>query len=179
MDKPGEAEGLIEDLRDNGGIEPSAFELKSIMYGRLGLFHDLQRVVDQMEKSGFEIDTVCANMVLSTYGTHGDHMEMVSWLQKMRSLGIPLSVRTYNSVSNSCPTIMKMAVELNDLPLSIEELDASLEGGEAMVVRELLESCVILEEVVVWDSLEAKLDLHGFHLGSSYLIMLLWLEEMQ
>ena len=74
---------------------------------------------------------------------------------------------------------MKMVVELNDLPLSIEELDASLEGGEAMVVRELLESCVILEEVMVWDSLEAKLDLHEFHLGSSYLIMLLWLEEMQ
>ena len=74
---------------------------------------------------------------------------------------------------------MKMVVELNDLPLSIEELDVSLEGGEAMVVRELLESCVILEEVMVWDSLEAKLDLHGCHLGSSYLIMLLWLEEMQ
>ena len=40
-----------------------------------------------MEKSGFEIDTVCTNMVLSTYGTHGEHMEMVSWLQRMRSLG--------------------------------------------------------------------------------------------
>lgn len=181
MDRPREAENLVQDLRDNGGLEPTAFELKSIMYGygRLGLFQDLQRVVDQMEKSGLVIDTVCSNMVLSTYGIHGEHMKMVSWLQRMKNSGIPFSVRTYNSVSNSCPTIMRKMVELNDLPLSIKELDASLEGGEGMVVRELVESCVILEEVMVWDSLEAKLDLHGFHLGSSYLVMLLWLEEMQ
>ncbi|KAE9611559.1 hypothetical protein Lal_00011913 [Lupinus albus] len=180
MDRPREAENLVQDLRDNGGLEPSAFELKSIVYGygRLGLFQDLQRVVDQMEKSGFVIDTVCSNMVLSTYGIHGEHMEMVSWLQRMRNSGIPFSVRTYNSVSNSCPTIMRKMVELNDLPLSIGELDASLEGGEAMLVKEMLGSCVILEEVMVWSSLEVKLDLHGFHLGSSYLVMLLWLEEM-
>ncbi|XP_015941846.1 pentatricopeptide repeat-containing protein At2g17033 [Arachis duranensis] len=182
MDRPREAEDLVEDLRGNGGgIDPSAFELKSIMYGygRLGLFHDLQRVVDQMKRGGFEIDTVCANMLLSTYGTHGEHMEMVSWLKKMRSSGISFSVRTYNSVSNSCPMITRMMAELNELPLSIEELNVRLEGGEAMVVKELLDSCVILEEVMVWDSSEAKLDLHGCHLGSSYLIMLLWLKEMR
>ncbi|KAK7270161.1 hypothetical protein RIF29_23105 [Crotalaria pallida] len=182
MDRPCEAENLVQDLRDNGGLEPSAFELKSIVYGygRLGLFQDLQRVVDQMEKSGFAIDTVCSNMVLSTYGNHGEHMEMVTWLRRMRNSGIPFSIRTYNSVSNSCPTIMRKMVELNDdLPLSIEELNASLEGGEAIVVKELLQYSLILEEVMVWGSLEAKLDLHGFHLGSSYLVMLLWLEEMQ
>ncbi|XLS64394.1 hypothetical protein HN51_024368, partial [Arachis hypogaea] len=52
MDKPCEAEDLVEDLRDNGrAIGPSAFELKSVIYsyGRLGLFHDLQRVMDQMK----------------------------------------------------------------------------------------------------------------------------------
>ncbi|QHO14195.1 hypothetical protein S83_052960 [Arachis hypogaea] len=44
MDRSREAEDLVEGLRGNGGaIDPSAFELKSIMYGygRLGLFHDL------------------------------------------------------------------------------------------------------------------------------------------
>ena len=43
MDRPHGPEGLVEDLRGNGRIEPSAFELKSIMYGyeRLGLFDDL------------------------------------------------------------------------------------------------------------------------------------------
>ncbi|XP_061337480.1 pentatricopeptide repeat-containing protein At2g17033-like [Gastrolobium bilobum] len=181
MNRPREAEHLVGDLRDNGGLQPSAFELKSIIYGygRLGLFQDLQRVVDQMEKSGFVIDTVCSSMVLSAFGIHGKHVEMVSWLQRMRNSGVPFSIRTYNSVSNSCPTIMRMMMELHDFPLSIEELIGSLEGGEGMVVRELLVSSVILEEVMVWGSSEAKLDLHGFHLGSSYLIMLLWLEEMQ
>ena len=43
MDRSHRPEGLVEDLRGNAGIEPSAFELKSIMYGyeRLGLFDDL------------------------------------------------------------------------------------------------------------------------------------------
>ncbi|QHN87132.1 Pentatricopeptide repeat-containing protein [Arachis hypogaea] len=52
MDRPREADDFVEDLRGNdGAIDPSAFELKSIMYGfgRLGWFHDLQRVVDQMK----------------------------------------------------------------------------------------------------------------------------------
>lgn len=180
MDRPHEAENLVQDLRENGGLQPSAFEFKSILYGygRLGLFQDLNRVVEQMEKSGFAIDTVCSNMVLSTYGIHGEHVEMVSWLRRMRNSGVPFSIRTYNSVSNSCPTIMRKMVGFKDLALSVEELSGSLEGGEAMVVKELLECSGILEEVMVWDSLETKLDLHGFHLGSSYLIMLLWLEEM-
>ncbi|XP_012570240.1 pentatricopeptide repeat-containing protein At2g17033 [Cicer arietinum] len=194
MDKPREAENLVRDLSrtdgddDNNGngqfrFQPSAFEFKGILYGygRLGMFHDLLRVVDQMEKNGFVIDTVCYNMVLSTYGKHGEHVEMVSWLRRMRDSGVPFSIRTYNSVSNSCPTIMRKVVDMdmNELVLSIEELNGSLEGGEAMVVKELVSCSVILEEVMVWDSKEVKLDLHGFHLGSAYLVMLLWLEEMQ
>lgn len=194
MDKPREAENLVRDLSrtdgddDNNGngqfrFQPSAFEFKGILYGygRLGMFHDLLRVVDQMEKNGFVIDTVCYNMVLSTYGKHGEHVEMVSWLRRMRDSGVPFSIRTYNSVSNSCPTIMRKVVDMdmNELVLSIEELNGSLEGGEAMVVKELVLCSVILEEVMVWDSKEVKLDLHGFHLGSAYLVMLLWLEEMQ
>ena len=48
-----------------------------------------------------------------------------------------------------------------------------------MMVQELINSTEILEEVMVWDSKQAKLDLHGLHLGSSYLIMLLGLQEMK
>ncbi|TKY50722.1 Pentatricopeptide repeat-containing protein [Spatholobus suberectus] len=179
MDRPREAEGL---RHDGGlGLQPSGFEFKSIAYGygRLGLFEDMHRVVDEMEKSGFVVDTVCYNMVLSTYGIHGEHVQMVWWLRRMRNSGVPFSIRTFNSVSNCCPTVMEMTGKLNELPLSIEELDEQLRGGEGMVVRELLGCCVILEEVMVWDSSEVKLDLHGFHLGSAYLIVLLWLEEMQ
>lgn len=190
MDKPREAENLIQDFKQTGGgpggdriqIQPSAFEFKSIIYGygRLGLFQDMVRVVDEMERNGFLMDTVCYNMVLSSYGIHGEHFEMVSWLRRMRNAGVPFSIRTYNSVSNSCPTIMRKVVELNDLPLSIEELlNECLVGGEAMVIKELLSCCAIFEEVMVWDSSRVKMDLHGFHLGSAYLVMLLWFEEMQ
>ncbi|KAJ1437553.1 Tetratricopeptide-like helical domain superfamily [Sesbania bispinosa] len=113
MDRPREAEKLVQDLRDNNGaLQPSAFELKSIVYGygRLGLFQDLLRVVDQMERTGFVIDTVFSNMILSTYGIHRQHVEMFSWLRRMRDLGVPFSIRTYNSVTNSCPTIMRKMV---------------------------------------------------------------------
>lgn len=187
MDKPREAENLVQEFKqtDGGGkiqLQPSAFEFKSILYGygRLGLFHDLNRVVDEMENNGFVIDTVCYNMILSSFGIHEEYVEMVSWLTRMRNSGVPFSVRTYNSVSNSCPTIMRNVVDLNDLALSIEELlNVCMEGWEATVVKELLSCNVIFDEVMVWDSKEVKLDLHGFHLGSAYLVMLLWLEEMQ
>ncbi|XP_058753486.1 pentatricopeptide repeat-containing protein At2g17033-like [Vicia villosa] len=190
MDKPREAENLIQDFQQTDGgpggdriqIQPSAFEFKSIIYGygRLGLFQDMVRVVDEMEKNRFVMDTVCYNMVLSTYGIHGEHGEMVSWLRRMRNSGVPFSIRTYNSVSNSCPTIMRKVVELNDLALSMEELlSECLVGGEATVIKELLSCCAIFEEVMVWDSSRVKMDLHGFHLGSTYLVMLLWFEEMQ
>ncbi|AES62917.1 pentatricopeptide (PPR) repeat protein [Medicago truncatula] len=173
MDKPREAENLVQEFKrtDGGGkiqLQPSAFEFKSIL------------VVDEMENNGFVIDTVCYNMVLSSFGIHGEYVEMVSWLTRMRNSGVPFSVRTYNSVSNSCPTVMRKVVDLNDLAFSIEELlNSCLEGGEAMVVKELLSCNVLFDEVMVWDSKEVKLDLHGFHLGSAYLVMLLWLEEMQ
>ncbi|XP_054780429.1 pentatricopeptide repeat-containing protein At2g17033 isoform X2 [Prosopis cineraria] len=180
MDRPCEAENLVKDMRIKG-LEPSPFEFKSIMYGygRLGLIQDLERILVQMEKEEFAIDTVCSNMVLSAYGIHGERTKMALWLQRMRNSSIPFSIRTYNSVLNSCAVIMRKLVDLNGFPLSIEELNASLERDEAMVVQELMRSTMILEEVMVWGSKQAKLDLHGLHLGSSYLIMLLWLEEMR
>ncbi|XP_028797359.1 pentatricopeptide repeat-containing protein At2g17033-like [Neltuma alba] len=153
MDRPCEAENLVENMRIKA-LEPSAFEFKSIMYGygRLGLFQDSERLLVQMEKEGFVIDTVCSNMVLSAYGMHGEPTNMVSWLQRMRKTSIPFSKRTYNYVLNSCPVLMRKLVDLNGFPLSIEELNASLEGDEAMVVGELIRSTEILEEVMVWDS---------------------------
>ncbi|XP_028764434.1 pentatricopeptide repeat-containing protein At2g17033-like [Neltuma alba] len=166
MDRPCEAENLVENMRIKA-LEPSAFEFKSIIH------------LIQMEKEGFVIDTVCSNMVLSAYGMHGELTKTVSWLQRMRNTLIPFSKRTYNSVLNSWPVLMRKLVDLNGFPLSIEELNAGLEGDEAMVVGELIRSTEILEEVMVWDSKQAKLDLHGLHLGSSCLIMLLWLQEMR
>ena len=78
----------------------------------------------------------------------------------MKNLGIPFSVRTYNSVLNSCPTIMTKLLNSNGFPVSMEELlNTGLKADEAMVVCELVESSSILEELMVWNFSEAKLAL--------------------
>ncbi|KAL5561259.1 hypothetical protein UlMin_031006 [Ulmus minor] len=178
MDRPGEAESLIEEMKDKG-LKPSVFEFRSVMYsyGRLGLLEDMIRIANQMESEGLEIDTVSSNMILSSYGVNRDLPQMVLWLRKMKASGIPFSIRTYNTVLNSCPTIMQRLQSLNEIPLSME-LNETLSGEEAQLVSELVGSKV-LEEVMVWDSSQAKLDLHGMHLGSAYVIMLEWMLELQ
>ncbi|XP_034228467.1 pentatricopeptide repeat-containing protein At2g17033 [Prunus dulcis] len=179
MDRPREADNLIEEMRVKG-LKPSVFEFRSVVYGygRLGLFEDMLKVVEQMENQGIAIDTICSNMVLSSYGAHSELAAMLVWLRKMKSLSLPFSIRTYNSVLNSCLTIMAMLQEPKDFPCSIEELNGVLNGDEALLVKELVESTV-LDEVMVWEPLEAKLDLHGMHLGSAYLILLEWFEAMR
>ncbi|KAF5745780.1 pentatricopeptide repeat-containing protein [Tripterygium wilfordii] len=177
--EPKGAQNLIEEMRMKG-IKPSLFEFRSVLYayGRLGLFADMQRSIDEIENEGFKIDTVCSNMVLSSYGAHDELPRMVSWLQKMRTSGIQMSTRTYNTTLNSCPTLTRMLQGSNDFPVSITELVEILSESEVLLVKELACSSV-LEEAMEWDSMEAKLDLHGMHLGSAYLIMLQWMEEMR
>ncbi|KAK7838616.1 pentatricopeptide repeat-containing protein At2g17033 [Quercus suber] len=180
-----EAEKVFDEMRVRG-VKVSRFEFRCVLYGygRLGLFEDMERVVNLMESEGFVADTICCNMILSAYGCHCELARMVLWLRKMRASQISFSIRTYNSVLNSCPTIMSMMVQdmetgMDTLPLSIGELSGVLSGDEALVVKELVESNSVLEEVMTWDSLEGKLDLHGMHLGSCYLMMLKWMEELQ
>ncbi|KAL0365706.1 UNVERIFIED_CONTAM: Pentatricopeptide repeat-containing protein [Sesamum angustifolium] len=131
-----------------------------------------------MEKDGFELDTVGCNMVLSSFGAHNELPEMLSWLKKMRNLGIPFSIRTYNSVLNSCPTINLMLEDMKKLPLSTDELMGDLKVEEANVVLELLKSTV-LDHVMEWGSSELKLDLHGMHLSTAYLVLLQWFKELK
>lgn len=178
IDFPKEAENLMEEMKGIG-IKLSVFEYRSVIYayGRLGLFQEMKRIVGLMEGEGFELDVVCTNMVLSSLGTHGELTEMVSWVKKIKELGIPFSVRTYNSVLNSCPKIMSMVQDLKTFPLSLEELLENLLGDEAALVQELMGSSV-LAEAMEWNSSELKLDLHGMHLGSAYLIMLQWFKEL-
>ncbi|KAB2636287.1 pentatricopeptide repeat-containing protein [Pyrus ussuriensis x Pyrus communis] len=95
--------------------------------------------------------------------------------KKQQGVPFPFSIRTCSSVFNSCPMV---ATRLEGVPCSIEELNGVSNGDEGMVVKELVGSTV-LQESMVWESLEAKLDLHGLHLGSLYLIMLEWFEAMR
>ncbi|KAK3006541.1 hypothetical protein RJ639_017696, partial [Escallonia herrerae] len=179
IDLPQEAEIMMEEMKGLG-VKPSAFEFRSLIYayGRLGLFADMRRSVMLMEVGGFELDTVCSNMVLSSLGVHNELLEMVSWLGRMKDLGVPFSIRTYNSVLNSCSTIMSAVQDPKSLPLSIEELMEILDRDEALVLQKLIGSSVLIE-VMEWKTSELKLDLHGMHLGSAYLIMLQWFDELR
>lgn len=179
MGLPDRAENLMEEMREKG-LKPSGFELKSLIYGygQRGLLEDIKRIVVQMEKEGFELDTVCCNMVLSSFGAHNELLDMLSWLKKMRNSGIPLSIRTYNSVLNSYPTITFLLEDMKNLPLSIDELLGNLKTDEANLVLELLKSNV-LDQVMEWRSSELKLDLHGMHLSTAYLILLQWFNELK
>lgn len=179
MGYPDKAEKLVEEMKENG-VKPSAFELRSLVYGygQKGLLRDMKRSVVWMENEGFGLDTVCCNMVLSSFGSHGEILEMVSWLKKMRDSGIHLSVRTYNSVLNSCPTIVFLLKDVKKLPLSIGGLVGDLETDEASLVLELLKSTVP-DAVMECSSSGLKLDLHGMHLSTAYLVLLQWFHELK
>ncbi|KAF7126428.1 hypothetical protein RHSIM_Rhsim11G0194300 [Rhododendron simsii] len=179
MDLPFEAENLMEEMRELA-LKPSVFEFRSVIYtyGRLGLLNDMKRCLTLMESEGFGLDTVCSNMILTSFGAHGELSEMVLWLQRIRNSGVGLSIRTYNSALKSCPTITELLQDLKGVPTTIQELMDNLRGDEGLLVQELIGSSV-LEDAMEWNLLEGKLDLHGMHLGSAYLIMLQWREELR
>ncbi|XP_022985638.1 pentatricopeptide repeat-containing protein At2g17033 isoform X1 [Cucurbita maxima] len=180
MKRPQEAESLVKEMKAKG-FAPAAFEYRSIIYayGTLGLFEDMKRSLEEMKNDHIALDTVCSNMVLSSYGVHNKLADMVLWLQIMKTSALPFSVRTYNSVLNSCPKITSMLQDKSgDLPVLIEDLISVLDGDEALLVEELVGSSV-LREVMVWDAMEMKLDLHGAHVGAAYVIILEWMKEMR
>lgn len=181
MGQASEAEEVMEEMRVVG-ISLSGYEWRSLVYGygRLGLFEEMVRAVDGMERDGFLVDTVCSNMVLSSFGANQELAQMRQWLQRTKLKGIALSVRTYNTVLNSCPAIMELTQEnLCNSPLSIEELKTVVPAEEVLIVEELMDDFTVLQEAMEWSQLEVKVDLHGMHTGSAYLIMLQWMEEMK
>ncbi|XP_024989019.1 pentatricopeptide repeat-containing protein At2g17033 isoform X2 [Cynara cardunculus var. scolymus] len=179
IDLPHEAESFMVEMK-NKGLRPSVFEYRSLSYayGRLGLFEDMKRVICLMEDEGFELDVVSSNMVISSLGSHNELKEMVSWLQRMKNSKISFSIRTYNSVLNHCPTIMSFLEHPKEIkPTSLEALFQILKDDECILIRELVEPSVLAESMVL-TSLELKLDLHGMHLGSAYLILLQWFDDI-
>ncbi|KAI3922569.1 hypothetical protein MKX01_006258 [Papaver californicum] len=153
LDLPNDAEDMMEKMRLEG-FKPSDFEFRSVVlaYGRLGSLNEMRRVLDKMENSGYTLDTISSNIVLSSYGANRELSEMVLWIKKMKRSNVSFSVRTYNSVLNS------------------------LEG---VLVQELIDGSSVLLENLKWDSLEGKLDLHGMHMGTAYVVMLEWMDELK
>lgn len=181
IDLPRDAENMMEEMKVQGiTSKPSAFERRSIVYayGRVGLFEDMKRLLFEMESEGIKMDTVCFNMVLSSLGAHSELLEMVSWLQRMKYLSVSFSIRTYNTVLNACPSILSMLKDPKSIPLSLNELLAGLCDNESMLVKELIGSAVLVE-AMGWTSSELKLDLHGMHLSSAYLIILQLFDELR
>lgn len=179
---PREAEEMLVAMGNLGFGHP-AFEYRLVLlgYGRAGLFSDMRRLLQHMEDGGCSLDTVSMNIVLSCYGNHGELSELVCWLRKMRGLNIAFSFRTYNSVLNSCPTIMSMLQDPKTLPLSVEGLISKLtlsSMNEVLLIQELMSSEVLVG-ILQLSSSEGKLDLHGMHLGSAYFILLQWMEVMR
>ncbi|WOL18923.1 hypothetical protein Cni_G27720 [Canna indica] len=189
---PGEAEEKLNKMAALGS-KPSPFEFRIVIqgYGQLGFFSEMRRVIGSMENAGLAIDTVCSNIVLSCYGQHGELSEMASWMAKTKSLGIGCSIRTFNSVLNSCPTVASIAAsDSKSLPLSIDDLMKKLEqekpsssssspnSTEALLVQELISSSVLVD-ILEWSPSESKLDLHGFHVTAAYIILLTWMEELR
>lgn len=176
MGFPDRAENLIQEMREMG-LKPSDFELRSLVYGygQMGSLEDMKRCVVQMEN---DVDTVCCNMVLSSFGAQNKLSDMLSWLKKMRSSGVVLSIRTYNSALNSCPSVLLLLRELKNVPLSIKELVDNLNKDEADLILELAKSSVLVQ-AMKWSSSQLKLDLHGMHLSTTYLIMLQWFDELK
>ncbi|XP_043711946.1 pentatricopeptide repeat-containing protein At2g17033 [Telopea speciosissima] len=180
LDLPHEAEKLMEEMTALEGFKPSPFEFKCIIngYGRTGSFTEMRRVLGLMEDEGYVLDTICSNIVLSSYGAHSELSELVSWLRKMKDSDIQFSFRTYNTVLNSCPTIMSILRDPKLLPLTMEGLIEKLPKEEGFLVEELIGSPVLME-TLKWSCSEGKLDLHGMHLGSALVIMLQWMEELR
>ncbi|KAG5582029.1 hypothetical protein H5410_052656 [Solanum commersonii] len=176
---PCKAEELMEEMKELG-LKLSKFEFRSLVYsyGKSGYLRDMKRIVVEMESMGFQLDTVSSNMVLNSFGSHNELSEVVLSLQKIEASGVPFSIRTYNSVFNSCPTISLLLQDLKSVPLSLEDLMGNLDENEAVLVNILVGS-LVLEETMQWKPSELKLDLHGMHLTSAYVIILQWFHQLQ
>lgn len=181
MGMPADAEKFIHEMRLSG-FSPSPFEFRSVVqaYGRAEAFGEMTRVLGSMQENGIVVDTVCANIVLSCYGDAGRFSEVVSWIHKMRESDIKFSIRTYNSVLNSCPTLIAITNDVRVLPLSVDTLLRKMEDesgypDEPLLLRELTK-LPLLDAIVEWSDPVVKLDLHGLHVTAAYVILLQWMD---
>ncbi|XP_078439248.1 pentatricopeptide repeat-containing protein At2g17033-like [Wolffia australiana] len=105
----------------------------------------------------------------------------------MRDLGVVFSIRTCNSALNSCPGLSALLMgDDQSRPVSLEALMLQLGGDqeeeeeeEGMIVKELVGSRALLQTTMRWSSLEGKLDLHGYHLGSAFVAVLQLIDELK
>ncbi|KAG0491523.1 hypothetical protein HPP92_004921 [Vanilla planifolia] len=76
-----------------------------------------------------------------------------------------------------------MTKNAHSLPLSIEDFFRKVEedclcSDEVLLLQELVK-LPLLADMLEWSESEGKLDLHGLHLSSAYVIILQWMEELR
>ncbi|XP_037472495.1 pentatricopeptide repeat-containing protein At2g17033-like, partial [Triticum dicoccoides] len=181
-----EAEEALKEMVSLG-YQPDAFQfgLVAKCYGKAGQLAEMERVIASMSDAGIRLGTGAANIVLSCYSACRDHGKMLAWLKKMRKLRVAPTTKAYNFVLNSCPTVVSMARQLDpSLPLSAAQLVRKLKSAspwpaEAEVVQELLAASSVLNKAMVWSETEVKLNLHGFSITSTYVLMLQWVDSVK
>lgn len=187
LNSPIEAEDVMMNTK---GFHPSAFEFRLVSqaYGRSGRFDEMLRVLTEMEKQGFLVDTICSNIVLSCYGDHKQHTLSTEWMKRMRISSpsfssVSISIRTFNVVLNSCDTLSSILLDLDTLPLSFPAVISKIHHSspeEAAVVSEIhTRTPELLTQLLSQGSDGCKLDLHGCHLSTAYMVLMEWIEEMR
>lgn len=183
MNLPSEAEEILREM-EASGYKPCPNEFKCILYahGRCGHFQEMEGTLKLLESCGYSVDTVTMNMILSCYGSYQEYKSIKTWLRRMQVDNIELSIRTYNAVANSCPTLISFALLHEDISLSTGSLlDAMSKKGvteELSLVQELL-SLGLPPGSTDWSSMQWALDLHGMVPSAAYAILLVWLEEVK
>lgn len=182
MNLPNEAEEILTEM-EASGYKPSPNEFKSILYahGRCGHFQEMEGTLNLLESCGHPVDTVTINMILSCYGTYQEYKSIKTWLRRMQVDNIDLSIRTYNAVANSCPTLISFALLHEDIPLSTGSLlDAMGKKGitEELSLVQVLLSLGLPPGSTDWSGMQWTLDLHGMVPSAAYATLLVWLEEV-
>ncbi|KAI5062340.1 hypothetical protein GOP47_0022879 [Adiantum capillus-veneris] len=180
MDLPQESLAILKDMQQQG-LKPSLKDFKVILFslGKCGMFSDMEAFACEMEKLKLLNDPVIFNMIITTYATAENYDKVNEWLLKLLETGLKPSARSLNAVAKACRVLTEVASSKKFV-----KKDALLEylksqgakNGELEVLKALLEHCLV-DEVVAWDS-NWELDVHSASIGSAYVMLCCWLEDV-
>lgn len=180
MDLPHEAHAILHDMQCQG-LKPSAKDFKAVIFsfGKCGMFDDMETLACDMEKMKLLNDPVVFNMIITTYATVENHIKIKHWLDKMLALDIKPSIRSVNGIAKACRVLTRISksntyVRMGALLEYLKSHGAT--NGELEIVNDLLKFCLV-QEAVKWDSFW-QLDLHSAAIGSAYMMLFCWLEEV-
>lgn len=181
---PHEAHLFLSEMKREG-FKASLDDYKTLLhaYGRDGYLADMEMLVEQISKAGLKLDKTGYNMLLSAYGQARKFDLVVETLEKMKRLNISCSVNSRNAISKSCPSVISLFAELQDVPPNSAALCNEFESrevseGELMVIKELL-ILGVPPECVKYLEDAWELDLHHMFMGTANIALFLWLQQLK